>query len=231
MPIAIRRVCRVQFFSWIGWFPFLFYATSYIGDLYSSFESTSTISSTASRITGTRMGAFAMLLSAIVALTANFLFPSIHNLLASSYFPREVTNVGHAWALSQVHFSMLMFSTLFIQTHVGGIIVVALAGISWAMTLWAPYALVGAEIAAENEKLHGLDMFDDYVKEDSHAGSYMSLHNAAISIPQIIAAFVCYGVFWIGRVTDGRADMTWAFAVGGLASLAAAWASLGLEKK
>ena len=29
----MRSVCKVQFFAWIGWFPFLFYITTYIGGL------------------------------------------------------------------------------------------------------------------------------------------------------------------------------------------------------
>lgn len=33
LPERIKQVCMVQFFAWIGWFPFLFYITSYIGDL------------------------------------------------------------------------------------------------------------------------------------------------------------------------------------------------------
>lgn len=28
MPLKIRRVCQVQFCSWMGWFPFLFYSTT-----------------------------------------------------------------------------------------------------------------------------------------------------------------------------------------------------------
>ena len=28
MPKAIRKVCLVQFFAWLGWFPFLFYITT-----------------------------------------------------------------------------------------------------------------------------------------------------------------------------------------------------------
>ena len=30
----VRKVCEAQFFNWIGWFPFLFYITTYIGQLY-----------------------------------------------------------------------------------------------------------------------------------------------------------------------------------------------------
>lgn len=33
MPRTIKKVCLVQFFAWMGWFPFLFYITTYIGEL------------------------------------------------------------------------------------------------------------------------------------------------------------------------------------------------------
>lgn len=29
----IRSICAVQFFAWIGWFPFLFYITTYVGEI------------------------------------------------------------------------------------------------------------------------------------------------------------------------------------------------------
>jgi solute carrier family 45 protein 1/2/4 len=41
MPSAVRQVCLVQFFAWLGWFPYLFYVSSYVGNLcknHSSFE-------------------------------------------------------------------------------------------------------------------------------------------------------------------------------------------------
>ncbi|KAJ1928594.1 hypothetical protein IWQ60_001888 [Tieghemiomyces parasiticus] len=34
LPYLIRLVCHVQFFSWVGWFPFLFYSTTYIASIY-----------------------------------------------------------------------------------------------------------------------------------------------------------------------------------------------------
>ena len=33
MPPTVRQVCVVQFFAWLGWFPYLFYISSYVGDL------------------------------------------------------------------------------------------------------------------------------------------------------------------------------------------------------
>lgn len=33
LPAQVKRVCAVQFFAWIGWFPYLFYYTTYVGQL------------------------------------------------------------------------------------------------------------------------------------------------------------------------------------------------------
>ena len=30
MPLQARSICKIQFVSWIGWFPFLFYTTTYV---------------------------------------------------------------------------------------------------------------------------------------------------------------------------------------------------------
>lgn len=32
LPSQVRQVCKVQFCSWLGWFPFMYYVSSYIGD-------------------------------------------------------------------------------------------------------------------------------------------------------------------------------------------------------
>jgi solute carrier family 45 protein 1/2/4 len=32
MPRKIRRVCQIQFFAWMGWYPVLFYTTTYVCD-------------------------------------------------------------------------------------------------------------------------------------------------------------------------------------------------------
>jgi hypothetical protein len=33
-PTQISRVCQVQIAAWVGWFPFLYYSTTYVGQLY-----------------------------------------------------------------------------------------------------------------------------------------------------------------------------------------------------
>lgn len=52
-----------------------------------------------------------------------------------------------AWLLSHVLFALCMFSTFFIYTYQAATVVIGIVGISWALTLWAPFALISAEVA------------------------------------------------------------------------------------
>lgn len=38
LPPRIRLICWIQFWSWIGWFPFLFYGTTWIGETYFRYD-------------------------------------------------------------------------------------------------------------------------------------------------------------------------------------------------
>ncbi|CAG8839072.1 16229_t:CDS:2, partial [Racocetra persica] len=34
LPKQIQLLCNVQLFAWMGWFPFLFYSTTWVAELY-----------------------------------------------------------------------------------------------------------------------------------------------------------------------------------------------------
>ena len=38
LPPRIQAICWVQFWSWVGWFPFLFYSTTWIGETYFRYD-------------------------------------------------------------------------------------------------------------------------------------------------------------------------------------------------
>lgn len=117
----------------------------------------------------TRVGTFALLMYAITSLTVNVLLPlfitptyDIPSSTASvqsskSYttrFTRFIDNLAipgltlrRAWLISHLIFAACMFSTLFVRTIVGATILIAMVGVSWAMTLWAPFAIISAEVS------------------------------------------------------------------------------------
>lgn len=207
LPPQIAKVCEVQLAAWIGWFPFLYYATTYIGQLYVNpiFEDHPNLSDKdidQAWEDATRIGSFALLIYAIVSFVANITLPV---LVVPSYKPivasdrqhregllegEEESDIGarrmsassipygapleqqpqgskankdgpawlaylqipgftlrRAWLISHVLFAACMFSTFFVYTHQAGSAVIGLLGISWAMTLWAPFALISAEVS------------------------------------------------------------------------------------
>ena len=87
LPPQIRKICEVQFFSWIGWFPFLFYITTYIGQLYVNPYLKPGLSDDEIDDLwehATRIGTFALLIYAIVSLAGSVVLPF---LIVPSYRP------------------------------------------------------------------------------------------------------------------------------------------------
>lgn len=82
LPPQIKKVCAVQFFAWIGWFPFLFYITTYVGEIYADpyFEENPHLPD--AKIdeileNGTRIGTRALLIFAITTFFASVFLPFV----------------------------------------------------------------------------------------------------------------------------------------------------------
>lgn len=214
LPPQAAKVCEVQIAAWIAWFPFLFYATTYIGQLYVNpiFDEHPGLSDRdidKAWDDATRVGTFALLVYAIISFVANITLPifvvptykpvltddnsqiendpeaepcltverqsssDIQAGLVSELHPefpgdkdRSSTKgetwlsklqipgltLRRTWLLSQILFALCMFSTFFISSVTAASVVVGLIGISWALTLWAPFALISAEVATLEEE-------------------------------------------------------------------------------
>ncbi|KAK6813124.1 hypothetical protein RU639_010729 [Aspergillus parasiticus] len=208
LPPQIAKVCEVQLAAWVGWFPFLFYATTYIGQLYVNpiFDEHPNLPNNEidkAWEEATRVGTFALLVYAIISFVTNITLPvfvvptyrfvvspeetdtpsderrpflgarrmscsSLPVGTASEPPPTlpdkqnvEATDgstwlsklqipgftLRRAWLLSHVLFALCMFSTFFIYSYQAATVVIGIVGISWALTLWAPFALISAEVA------------------------------------------------------------------------------------
>lgn len=286
LPPQIRKVCEVQFFNWIGWFPFLFYITTYIGQLYVNpiFEKNPNMSRGEINATweaATRVGTFALLIFAITSLASNILlpfiivptyrappspYPNTHNFRPStpgtpgtlsasmtSFFPPTPSPESHsrftrllsacqiswltlrrAWILAHLLFALCMFLTFFIRTPVAATVLVGFIGVAWALSVWAPFALISAEIskrdAIRRARYVGrgsgeVDMLADDQSTDQ-AGVILGLHNVAIAAPQIIATLVSSAIFKLTQKPRGVAgddSVGWVLRFGGLAALVAAY--------
>ncbi|EXJ73097.1 uncharacterized protein A1O5_04246 [Cladophialophora psammophila CBS 110553] len=316
LPPQVRKVCEIQFFHWLGWFPFLFYITTYIGQLYVDPHLKPGLSDDeVEQFWGkaTRVGTLALLTYAIVSFASNIILPflvvptykhkttddaedfarpitptspigtrsrefpwgerptlsrsqtslslnrPLSNPVASTSSTRNSGIFRHcldrmqipgltlrrAWLISQLLFTLCMWSTVFISTPLAASIMTALVGISWSLTLWAPFALISADISQRDEArrkrqrqrlINGEDLEDlddKETDEEDQAGIILGLHNVAISAPQILATLISSAIFKLlqkPRNEPGDVSVGWTLRIGGLGALAAAFITWRMEE-
>ncbi|OAL31792.1 hypothetical protein AYO22_00662 [Fonsecaea multimorphosa] len=204
-PARIKQVFAVQVFSWTAWYPFLFYMTSYVNtrffeDALSQLQSfhgwtdvTRLLKSPA-----TQVGSTALLLWTLVSFVSTMVFTRLVRKPCKRSPGPDVEDADNplsmrtVWMSSHILFASCMLLTLVVKSWEGTVVLVSLAGFSWAATQWIPHAIVGADISPGVDD----DDDDDEAAEDlrQHRGAILGLHSLAISTPQIIAALVSSGI-------------------------------------
>ncbi|KAF9247328.1 hypothetical protein BU15DRAFT_38749 [Melanogaster broomeanus] len=170
LPEPVRRVCFVQLFAFMGWFPFLFYSTTYVGQVMAY-----QLGKEPDIEFATRTGEFAMLLYSIVAVIAGAALPHfarrdprllheegddehthIQRLrLVLHRWREESLSTGKAlrlpwrplflrdiWTGAMLLFTLLMLSSFWISTVGGAIAMISLVGICWSVACWVPFAII-----------------------------------------------------------------------------------------
>ncbi|KAG8819219.1 hypothetical protein FRC17_010549 [Serendipita sp. 399] len=149
LPPNIRRICTVQFFSWIGWFPVLLLSTVYVGEIYTLSLPPGGINLSTTE-DATLVGASALFNSSLLSLGTIILLPLIVGYFKKRSPRRAGFHFGLAeiWILSQLLFSACMGATWFTGTSVtGSINILALTGFSFAVTQWVPFGLLAEQIS------------------------------------------------------------------------------------
>jgi len=140
------------------------------------------------------------------------------------------------WFYSHILFAICMWMTFVVRSVPFATILVGLVGIPWAVTMWAPFALISAEISNREAIRRGLirapaTMEGQLIaagEDDSadQAGVVLGIHNVSISAPQVVATIVGSLLFkWLQkpRGTPGDESVAWFFRLAGLCAVAAAW--------
>lgn len=171
-----KKVFSVQLASWFGWFPFLFLATTYMGQLYVDpiFDKHRNLSDDEIDRTwayATRISTFALFVNALISFVANILLPLFIQPAREEEMEANKTGpdrrcswrtlpsqclqklwipgltLRRMWLLSHCAFAVCMFSTFFISSTLGASVMVWILGVPWAITAWVPYALIATDIA------------------------------------------------------------------------------------
>ncbi|KAJ8330675.1 hypothetical protein O5D80_001188 [Batrachochytrium dendrobatidis] len=163
LPRSIQSVCNVQFLAWLGWFPFLFYSTSWISDRlrYGKYSLTRIMDTNDTSDEGTRAGSFSLLLFAIISVITGFILPmmvkhtrtsgrngrfdSPRSQVDVSYRPTwaEFFTLPRIWSMSLFGFAILMVLTAAVHEVIGATFIIAATGISWGVAQWVPFTLMG----------------------------------------------------------------------------------------
>lgn len=294
LPPQIFKVCTVQFCAWVGFFPMLFYTSSYIGEIYVEPFLEANPHMTPEELDqlyeqATRVGTFALLIYSITSLCTNVLLPFF---IAPTYDGRSAGRLQRqqsqqeqfvfdgsaasgqpqgrggggggekpkkawlaylvipgftlrrAWMLSLLLFSGSMFCTVLVRSVAAATFLIGLVGITWALTLWAPWAIISAEISNRDAMIRerkqlartarreaaGEDETEDDVDADveevDQAGVILGIHNMAIAAPQILATVGSSIVFKFlqkPRGTPGDHSIAVVMALGGITVLLAAY--------
>ncbi|KAK5667782.1 hypothetical protein QVD99_005628 [Batrachochytrium dendrobatidis] len=163
LPRSIQSVCNVQFLAWLGWFPFLFYSTSWISDRlrYGKYSLTRIMDTNDTSDEGTRAGSFSLLLFAIISVITGFILPMMVKHTRTSGrngrfdSPRSQVDVSYRqtwaefftlpriWSMSLFGFAILMVLTAAVHEVIGATFIIAATGISWGVAQWVPFTLMG----------------------------------------------------------------------------------------
>ena len=178
-----------------------------------------------------RYGTFASFLFSIVAFVTNLLLPVLLGVstkpgLAARKPPAKF-GISQAWTCAHIFFALAMFATMIVSSPAAATFLVASVGLSWALTHWAPFAIIGNELAARQSFSISTNGFPDddmsAFTVEIQAGAIMGLHNVAISAPQIIAALACSAVFGLAKSLGSQDGTRWVLRAGGCAALCAAY--------
>ena len=118
-------------------------------------------------------------------------------------------------------------------------------GIPWALTLWAPFALISAEISKRDSETRKREISDRgrhlvdgqepiLRKQEDQAGVILGLHNVAVAAPQIVATLVSSAIFKLAQKPRGEPydwSVAWVLRFGGLAALVAAFFTYRVQEE
>jgi solute carrier family 45 protein 1/2/4 len=78
LPPRIQAICWIQFWSWIGWFPFLFYSTTWVGETYFRYDAPRDAKESNDALGDIgRIGSMALVVSSFITFISAFILPLI----------------------------------------------------------------------------------------------------------------------------------------------------------
>ncbi|KAG5991022.1 hypothetical protein E4U54_003986 [Claviceps lovelessii] len=163
LPPRIRAICWAQFWSWIGWFPFMFYSTTWVGETYFRYDVPAETRQSKDVLGEMgRIGSSALVLYSTITCAGAFVLPifvkspeeerrytarppqAVAGLLKTLQEMRP--DLLSVWIFGHLMFAGTMIFAPFATSFRFATILVCLCGIPQTIANWAPPALLGVEV-------------------------------------------------------------------------------------
>jgi len=224
--------------NFLSWFPFLFYTTQFIGEVYLRYNAPTEAREhpdTLGQIG--RIGSLSLVAFSVITFAGSVMIPWLVEspeqespeftprppariarflLEADKYKPTLLT----AWTCAHLIFAGSMAMAPFVTSLRSATIIVAMCGIPWALSCWAPFTFMGTEINrlsdssisdghAQAKDHDSLDLDSSHRSaflekenpssrfEGNLAGAYLGILNLYTTLPQFIGTFISWIVFSI----------------------------------
>ena len=165
LPDRIKAICYVSFWAWIGWFPFMFYSTTWVGEVYFRHHPEAQASEDAVGDVG-RIGSFSLIMFSIITLFSSVGLPWVLESPDADTNKRPFTPRPHpaisqflkpltsskkptlltAWQLGHLLFACTMCLAPLVRSVRMATILISICGIPWTLSCWAPFTFMGVEV-------------------------------------------------------------------------------------
>ncbi|KAG6363037.1 hypothetical protein INS49_008132 [Diaporthe citri] len=180
LPPRIQIICWAMFWAWIGWFPFHFYGSTWVGETYFRYDATANAAAEGSTLAPSdalgdmgRIGSYTLTIYSFMTFAGAWLLPLVVRAPEDEKFthrpPASIANLVEGfsklkpdlltvWQSGHLMFACAMFLAPFAKSFRFATALVVFCGIPWSIVSWAPTATMGMEV----NKLSTADMNTSY---------------------------------------------------------------------
>jgi solute carrier family 45 protein 1/2/4 len=127
LPPRIQAICWAQFWSWIGWFPFLFYSSTWVGETYFRYDAPHDVKESKDALGDIgRIGSMALVVFSMVTFSGAFLLPLlVHSPDEEEFTPRPPNSIAKVLVKASKYKPSLLNSWFFGQFMFSGSMILA----------------------------------------------------------------------------------------------------------
>ncbi|KAK8874912.1 sucrose transporter [Apiospora arundinis] len=161
LPPRIRAICMVQMWAWIGWFPFLFYGTTWVGETYYRYDVPEDAKSSDALGDIGRIGSTALVIYSCITAIGSWVLPLVIRSPEDDQFthrpPQSIASYVEklnkykptlltAWMFGNGLLAFALYMAPFATSFRFATVIMCLCGLPWTITMWAPPTFLGVEV-------------------------------------------------------------------------------------